>query len=211
MVNIVSKVKKEVRRDQIVQATLRIIAKKGMNSLTTATIAKEVGISEANLYRHFKNKQEIIYETIETIGKGLSTNLEKVFQHDMDPLSKLEKVFLLHLQYIEKNEGIPRLAFSDEIHMGEKIIKERLFNFINSYTDKLSMLIKNGQEMGLIKGDIKPKSAALIIIGIVQVTVLRWSLNDFSFSLVKEGRKLWTNFLRCMVKENSKQIYVREA
>jgi len=201
MINVVSKVKREIRRDQIVQATLRIIAKKGMNSLTTATIAKEVGISEANLYRHFKNKQEIIYETIETIGRGLSINVEKVFKYDMNPLNKLEKVFLLHLRYIEKNEGIPRLAFSDEIHMGEKEIKERLFNFINSYTDKLSMLIKEGQNMGLIKDDIKPKSAALMIIGIVQVTVLRWSLSDFSFSLLTEGKKLWLNFVECLIRK----------
>jgi AcrR family transcriptional regulator len=201
MINVVSKVKREIRRDQIVQATLRIIAKKGMNSLTTATIAKEVGISEANLYRHFRNKQEIIYETIETIGRGLSINVEKVFKYDMSPLNKLEKVFLLHLRYIEKNEGIPRLAFSDEIHMGEKEIKERLFNFINSYTDKLSMLIKEGQKMGLIKDDIKPKSAALMIIGIVQVTVLRWSLSDFSFSLLIEGKKLWLNFVECLIRK----------
>ena len=201
MINVVTKVKREIRRDQIVQATLRIIAKKGMNSLTTATIAKEVGISEANLYRHFKNKQEIIYETIETIGRGLSINVEKVFKYDMNPLNKLEKVFLLHLRYIEKNEGIPRLAFSDEIHMGEKEIKERLFNFINSYTDKLSMLIKEGQKMGLIKDDIKPKSAALMIIGIVQVTVLRWSLSDFSFSLLTEGKKLWLNFVECLIRK----------
>ncbi len=201
MINVVSKVKREIRRDQIVQATLRIIAKKGMNSLTTATIAKEVGISEANLYRHFKNKQEIVYETIETIGRGLSVNVEKVFKYDMNPLNKLEKVFLLHLRYIEKNEGIPRLAFSDEIHMGEKEIKERLFNFINSYTDKLSMLIKEGQKMGLIKDDIKPKSAALMIIGIVQVTVLRWSLSEFSFSLLTEGKKLWLNFVECIIRK----------
>jgi AcrR family transcriptional regulator len=201
MINVVSKVKREIRRDQIVKATLRIIAKKGMNSLTTATIAKEVGISEANLYRHFKNKQEIIYETIETIGRGLSTNVEKVFKYDLSPLVKLEKVFLLHLRYIEKNEGIPRLAFSDEIHMGEKEIKERLLSFINSYTDKLSILIKEGQKTGLIKEDIKPKSAALMIIGIVQVTVLRWSLNDFSFSLLTEGKKLWLNFVECLIRK----------
>jgi len=172
-----------------------------MNSLTTATIAKEVGISEANLYRHFKNKQEIIYETIETIGRGLSTNVEKVFKYDLSPLVKLEKVFLLHLRYIEKNEGIPRLAFSDEIHMGEKEIKERLLSFINSYTDKLSILIKEGQKTGLIKEDIKPKSAALMIIGIVQVTVLRWSLSNFSFSLLTEGKKLWLSFVECLMRK----------
>ncbi|HDH53599.1 MAG TPA: TetR/AcrR family transcriptional regulator, partial [Nitrospirae bacterium] len=51
---------RKTRRAQIVQAALRIIGSRGVGALTTAAIAKEVGISEANLYRHFENKEEIL-------------------------------------------------------------------------------------------------------------------------------------------------------
>lgn len=52
-----------------------------MGNLTVAAIAHEVGMSEANLYRHFVDKQEILLETVERIGEGLRGNLEKAFEY----------------------------------------------------------------------------------------------------------------------------------
>ncbi|MBI5055671.1 MAG: TetR/AcrR family transcriptional regulator [Nitrospirae bacterium] len=194
------KMAKDIRRDQISQATLRIIAKKGVNGLTTAAIANEVGISEANLYRHFKGKDEILALTAEKIGEGLQDNLSNAFkacESDL-PVEKLKKIFMLHLTYIEKNEGIPRLLFSEEMHIGNKKLKGKLLHSINSYLSALESLIKEGQKTGTVNKDIEPMISALMLIGMIQITVLRWSLEGFSFSLVAEGKKMWNNFEKCL-------------
>lgn len=194
------KVKTVVRRDQIAQAALRIIAKSGVSGLTTSALAKEAGISEANLYRHFKGKDEIIALTVEKIGEGLRRNIEEVFSMGTNesPLKKLKKVFMLHLNYIEKNEGIPRLIYSEEIHIGNQELKQNLLDSINSYSARLELLIKEAQKAGLIMKGINPSASALMLIGMVQVTVLRWSLSGFSFQLADEGMKLWKNFEKSM-------------
>lgn len=194
------KIKTVVRRDQIAQAALRIIAKSGVSGLTTSALAKEAGISEANLYRHFKGKDEIIALTVEKIGEGLQGNLDQVFsmKTDESSLKKLKKVFILHLNYIEKNEGIPRLIYSEEIHIGNRELKQKLLDSINSYSARLELLIKEAQKAGLIWKEINPKASALMLIGMVQVTVLRWSLSGFSFKLADEGMKLWKNFEKSM-------------
>lgn len=191
------KMSRDVRRDQVVQAALSIIARIGVSGLTTAAIAKEVGISEANLYRHFKNKDEILYETVQSIGEGLMRNLETAFRISSSPLASLKRVYLLHLDYIEKNGGIPRLMFSEEIHIGNEELKKKLFNAIGAYAARLESLTREGQKAGEIKRDLDPKAAAFLLIGMVQVTVMRWSLSGFSFSLVDEGMKLWENFRKC--------------
>src|SRR3972149_611636 len=105
---------RDTRRIQITQAALKIIASQGINGLTTAAISKEVGTSEANLYRHFKNKEEILYEMVKSIDSELNKNFENIFKTPGTPLLNLERVFIRHLDYIEKNEGIPRLIFSDD-------------------------------------------------------------------------------------------------
>lgn len=194
------KVKTVVRRDQIALAALRIIAKRGVSGLTTSALAKEAGISEANLYRHFKSKDEIIALTVEKIGEGLQRNLEQVFSMGTDEssLKKLKKVFTLHLNYIEKNEGIPRLIYSEEIHIGNRELKQKLLDSINAYSARLELLIKEAQKAGLIWKEINPRASALMLIGMVQVTVLRWSLSGFSFQLADEGMKLWKNFEKSM-------------
>ncbi|MEW5745610.1 MAG: TetR/AcrR family transcriptional regulator [Nitrospirota bacterium] len=187
-----------VRRAQIAEAALRIIAQRGVRALTTAALAEEVGISEANLYRHFKNKEEILAETVERIGAGLRENLESAFRSSASPLARLKKVFQLHLEYIEKNEGIPRLGFSEEMHIGSKELGEKLLGTITAYRERLEALIKEGKKAGLIKKDIEPHASALMVIGMIQVTIFLWSLSGFSFPLMAEGMKMWDNYERCI-------------
>lgn len=196
-----SKLSSEIRRRQIVNATLKIISERGVRNLTTSAIAHEVGMSEANLYRHFANKDEILMETVGSIGSGLGKNLEKVFQSSESPLEHLRQIFSLHLIFVEKNQGIPRLVFSEEIHGGNKALKVKILETINTYSARLELIIREGQVAGDIKEDIDPVSASLTIIGMLQVTILRWALSGFSFSLEKEGLKLWRNFEHC-IKQN---------
>jgi AcrR family transcriptional regulator len=196
--NVVRKVRGDVRRDQIVQAALKIIGKKGVSGLTTAGIAREVGISEANLYRHFKNKGAILYETGKGIGDAMRKNIESVLKRDDLPLAKLKRAFLLHLEFIEKNEGVPRLGFSEEMHVGNEKLKKEFLKNINIYSSGLESIIKEGQRSDAIRPDLDPRSTAAMLIGLMQVTVMKWSLSGFSFSLGTEGVKLWKNFEKCI-------------
>lgn len=187
---------RKTRRTQIVQAALRIIGSRGLGALTTAAIAKEVGISEANLYRHFKNKEEILNVMTEEIGAGLEENLKTVTTGS--PVARLKEIYRLHLEYIEKNDGIPRLVFSEQLHMRLPHIRNKLLEKINAYSRKLSEIIKEGQKDGQIKEGLNPQAASMILIGMVQITTLKWSLSGFSFSLVDEGMKLWKDYEHCL-------------
>ncbi|MBI5632943.1 MAG: TetR/AcrR family transcriptional regulator [Nitrospirae bacterium] len=203
MIKNTGKVSTDIRRDQIANAALRIIGQKGASGLTTALLAQEAGISEANLYRHFRSKDEILELTVDKIAVGLSRNLQNVFRiRSADPaLVKLKRIFTLHLDYVEKNEGIPRLVFSEELHSGNEKLKEKLLTSITAYAAELETFIRQGQRDGFIKKTVQPKAAAFMLIGMVQITILRWSLSGFSLHLVDEGMKLWRNFEACVKTE----------
>jgi AcrR family transcriptional regulator len=195
----IAKVNTEVRREQIRQATFNIISNQGLKGLTISAIAEKVGVSEANLYRHFKNKQEILAHAVESIGKGLQENLRNIKNTKMtDPVKQLKRLFRLHLEYIEENEGIPRLVFSEELHKGNPDLRNKLLNAINTYAQEIALLIKKGQEAKTIHKGIDTHAFAFIMIGMVQISTMRWSLNDFSSSLIIDGMGLWDSFEKCM-------------
>jgi TetR/AcrR family transcriptional regulator, fatty acid metabolism regulator protein len=195
----IAKVNTEVRREQIRQATFNIIAEQGVKGLTISAIAGKVGVSEANLYRHFKNKKDILDDAVESIGEGLLQNLRSVGNAKMkDPFRKLKKLFRLHLEYIEANEGIPRIVFSEELHKGNPDLRNKLLNMISSYAQEIELLIKQGQEDGTINRGIDTHAVSFTIIGMIQISTLVWSLNEFSSSLVLDGMRLWNNFEKCM-------------
>lgn len=193
----ISKVKTEVRREQITQSVFDIIAEKGVRSLTTSAIAQNIGISEANLYRHYKNKSDILASVIDRIGTGLLQNLARVQDSNDDFLSKLRKLFMLHIEFIQANRGIPRLVFSEEIHQNKEL-RGTLLAHIDDYTNGIAKLIASGQKSGVIRKGLDPNTTALLFIGNIQMITIKWSLMDFSFDLKESGRKLWKNLELCL-------------
>jgi TetR/AcrR family transcriptional regulator len=198
------KVKGVVRRDQIVQAVLSVISRTGVGKLTTAALAREAGISEANLYRHFKNKNAIMMETVAFVRGKIARNMEEAFNGPDEPLNKLRKFYNLQLQLMEMNSGILRFMFSDELHTSEKL-REKLLAAMYAFSDTLANLIKAGQKNGSVQRELDPKTTSLMLIAMVQGLMFRWSLSGFSFSLHAEGRKLWTHFEIFIQKTNPKK------
>jgi AcrR family transcriptional regulator len=198
----IGKVKGDVRRDQITQATLKIIARKGVSSLTTAALAREVGISEANLYRHFRNKDEIYMATVSQVREMIARNLEKALAGSSDPVVILKSFFALQVELMEENGGITRLMFSEELHV-HKHLREKILETMYSVSEKLASLIKDGQKAGVIRKDIDPLTTVLMFVATIQGLAFRWSLGGFSFSLAKEAAKTWKNFEKLITVEQA--------
>lgn len=59
------------RRAQIISTTIELLSRHGLPGTTTARIAREVGISEPALYRHFRNKEEILLAALDEVSARL--------------------------------------------------------------------------------------------------------------------------------------------
>jgi AcrR family transcriptional regulator len=195
------KVRGDVRRDQIVQATLAIIGTRGVSSLTTSAIAGEVGMSEANLYRHIKNKHEIYVACFEYARDRIRGNMELASVFSASPVKALKRFYSLQLELMEKNRGLPRFLFSEELHVNKKL-REKVLKAMYAFSTRLASFIREGQRRKMIRRDLDPKTTALMFIGMVQGLTFRWSLSGFSFSLAREGTKLWNNFAKCIVERH---------
>lgn len=188
------------RREQIVRAALKIIAGRGVSGLTTAVLAREAGISEANLYRHFRNKDEIYMATVGHVREMITKNLEKVLAGSSAPVLVLKRFFTLQVGLMEKNNGIPRLMFSEELHV-HKPMRERILKTMYNVSETLASLVRDGQKTGTIRKDIDALTTVLMFVAMIQGLAFRWSLGGFTFSLAKEAVKAWNNFEKLITVE----------
>lgn len=184
----------EVRRDQIVEAAMRVIATRGTRGATTKAIAREVGISEGALYRHFQSRDEILSLVVDHIGAGLSRNLWRLEAHPADPLAQLEVLFLGHVDFLEEHRGIPRLAFSEDVHLHRPDLRVRMAIHVEGYLERIQGLIEAGQRAGSIRADLDGKVVAILLVGAIQALSLRWSLSGFQFSLAGRAKAAWRGF-----------------
>ncbi len=65
---------------QIVETTIAKIAKQGFGNVTTAKIAKDAGVGEGTIYRHFRSKDELIDVAAEYAAQELTGNIRKNYQ-----------------------------------------------------------------------------------------------------------------------------------
>lgn len=55
---------KHDRRQQLLEATIDVLARKSFSSLTTTDVAKQAGISSATVFVYFTSKEELFRETL---------------------------------------------------------------------------------------------------------------------------------------------------
>ncbi|MFZ5814199.1 MAG: TetR/AcrR family transcriptional regulator [Bacillota bacterium] len=71
------------RRQEILEAALRIFAEKGYNATTNADIARAAGVTPAALYYYFANKEELFREAVAGIRRGLEPDVSRVLTEEI--------------------------------------------------------------------------------------------------------------------------------
>lgn len=171
---------------------MKIISSKGVSKFTTAEIAKEVGISEAAIFKYFRNKHEILYSALEFIQQSLLGKAHEIANETAaDPRQKLAKLLRFHLSLIEQSYGIPQLIFSEQLHMGDENLRKRIAGTIESYLDILKNIFRQILDNNSRLVDVDFEMLATAFLGLIQVNLLRWSLSDCEYSLQDEFEKMW--------------------
>jgi hypothetical protein len=87
--------------------------------------------------------------------------------------------------------------FSEELH-GAPRLREKLLAHLYGFAGRLEEVVRAGQSSGDIRRELDARVVVLTFISMIQGLMFRWSLSGFSFSLAREGLKLWKNFEKCL-------------
>lgn len=89
---------RETRRRQLVDATMKCIARKGMGNTSIGDVAKEAGLSQGIVNLHFESKDNLLTETLRTLAdeyrEQFHTTLEKAGPHPAESLRALMEMDL---------------------------------------------------------------------------------------------------------------------
>ena len=81
---------KERRRQQLIDATIKCISKKGLGSTTLADVAKEAGLSQGIVNLHFNSKDNLLAETLRFLAEDYDMEFRQALEKSApDPAAKL--------------------------------------------------------------------------------------------------------------------------
>ena len=195
------KISSHIRREQIIEASLRILGDSEVKKLRITDIASYLNLVPSALYRHFKNKDEILMAILDHIENSFSRGLETVRQTNNNTLDQLHELLLLHTQLISKNHGIPRIIFSDEFWGPKRAKRRRLYDLITGYLSGIEGIINEGQKVEEIRQDIDPGVAAKMFLGIIQPGALLSYMGDKDYNIEEHVVEIWPVFKKMLVNQ----------
>ncbi|MDP6375110.1 MAG: nucleoid occlusion factor SlmA [Pseudomonadales bacterium] len=106
------------RRQEILEAFVYMLETQPGERITTARLAREVGVSEAALYRHFPSKAKMIEALIAFAEESLFPRVNLILSESAAPRDRCRQILRVLLTFAERNPGFARLLTGDAL-LGE--------------------------------------------------------------------------------------------
>src|SRR5512135_3028816 len=115
-----------LRRKQIIDDLRKLIIEYGSENVTVRRIAKEIGVSQGAIYRHFKSKREILSFLVDYIEENLVGDVEKS-EGAASILQFLENILRNHISAVEQRKGVSFLVVAEIVSLGDKRLNKKIY------------------------------------------------------------------------------------
>jgi AcrR family transcriptional regulator len=102
----------EYRIQSIQDATMRVIARKGMAAATMQEIAEEAGVAKGTIYLYFRDRDELVEKTFETAITHLMRQIDSAIEQEMPIETKIRAIMQAHLSFFGQHREFFRLYLS---------------------------------------------------------------------------------------------------
>lgn len=171
------------RREGIIISTIEAINEVGLQNLSTKIIAKKEGVSEGTLFRHFKNKTEIMLAVLDHFSQFDDAIIEASINRKLNPLDTIKYFITAYAEYYENYPAITALVQAYDTLVHEAELSEKVRNIIKKRSDFILKTVAMAKEEGLIKENIKSELIEDIITGATREICLKWRLSNYKFSI----------------------------
>ncbi len=141
------------RKEQILQALAHMLENAPGERITTSALAKEVGVSEAALYRHFPSKAKMFEGLIEFIEETLFTRISLILADEPTALGRCGKMLSLLLGFCEKNPGLTRILTGDALAGETDRLRVRVAQLFERLETQLKQVLREAE----IKEGLRPR------------------------------------------------------
>jgi AcrR family transcriptional regulator len=155
----------EDRRREIADAALRVIAAVGLRRFTAVELAREVGVTDAALFRHFASKEEIV---LAAIGRVEDLLFDGFPPSAPDPIERLGAFFRMRIDVIRRHPGISRLLISEELaHAAPPEGVERIASFRQRSGDFVRACLAEAADRGALAPGVGAEEASVLVLGAI--------------------------------------------
>jgi len=165
------------RREEILQVLARMLQEQAGEHITTAELARAVGVSEAALYRHFPSKAKMFESLIEFIEESIFSRINRILAEEPDPQARVQQIAILLLGFAEKNPGLARLLQGGVLTGETERLRTRISQFYDRVETQLRQILREGEVAN--GGKTPVNDSARLFLALIEGRIAQFVRSDF--------------------------------
>lgn len=182
---------KPSRRQQILEALAQELEKSPGERITTAGLARAVGVSEAALYRHFPSKAKMFEGLIEFIEETVFGLINRILADESDCAGRCEKIMMVLLGFSARNPGISRILMGDALTGETERLRQRIGQFFDRIETQFKQILREGEVAGQLQGKQHVAATANLLLAVAEGRMNQYVRSSFKKSPLAEWDEQW--------------------
>ncbi|MEP4544899.1 MAG: nucleoid occlusion factor SlmA [Saccharospirillum sp.] len=167
------------RRDQILQALAHMLESSPGKTITTARLAKAVGVSEAALYRHFPSKAKMFEGLIEFIEETLFSRVSRILQEESRAVAQCEAVLTLLLHFAERNPGMCRILIGDALAGEVERLRSRVAQVFDRLETQIKQILREAELREGLRTEMTATQTANLLLSVAEGRINQFVRSEF--------------------------------
>ena len=185
--------KKPSRRQQILEALAHELEMNPGERITTAGLARAVGVSEAALYRHFPSKAKMFEGLIEFIEDSIFTLINRILKEEVSSLKRCENILSLLLGFSERNPGLTRILSGDILTGETERLRLRVGQFYERLETQLKQVLREGEMNKEFTLTVPVQSQANLLLAVAEGRIVQFVRSGFKRSPLENWNNQWAS------------------
>lgn len=183
---------KSSRKQEILEALAHELETNPGTRITTASLAKAVGISEAALYRHFPSKAKMFEGLIEFSEETIFGLINRIQTEQTDVQSRCAALLRLLLGFSERNPGITRILLGDALVGEHERLRARINQFYERLDTQLKQFLREGSMRGELPENFPANATANMLLAAVEGRMNQFSRSGFTKRPMEHWEQQWS-------------------
>jgi len=182
---------KQSRQQDILQTLVQMLESNPGERITTAALAKQVGVSEAALYRHFPSKAKMFEALINFAEDTLFTRVSRILQEQDTALARCEQILALIIAFADRNPGLCLVMTGTALQGEHERLRKRAAQIFERLETQLKQTLRQAEvEEGLVTR--QPTTAiANLLLACVEGRINQYIRSGFKQSPSTHWQEQW--------------------
>src|SRR5207248_11790319 len=163
----------EEKRRLLLDAAVRVFARKGYHASRVGDIAEEAGVAYGLLYHYFQSKEDVLLTVFRETWRALIATIQSVEQAGDAPREQLRKVAEILLRSWRRDPDLVRVLVL-EVTRSQHLAGET--DEIVASFKAIQKIVERGQADGSIRADLDALLASYVFYGAIDELLTAWVL-----------------------------------